>query len=321
MLSCNDLLEISKDNLKLEDLFTTIYCAVDDYYKLLVGSQKTLRNSNNGNPRFTDSEVITIALVGELSGENSEKAWCQFVRKNYRELFPALCSRTRYGRRVRKLTSVIEMIRQQLLYQLDINEESYRLVDSFPLRLVRLSRLSTSSQPFGDSATVGYCSSHKEHYYGFKVNLVTDLRGIPVAFVLTPAYPHDSQTFIRLLDELIELGLSNTTLIFLGDKAYVGEEYANYLNEKYGIKLLAIQRNYDKDIPVNAINVLLTKTRRIIETTIAVCTETLNANWTFCRSIKGLITRMLTKITAFNMANYLNSIMEQPLLEIKNFVK
>jgi Transposase DDE domain len=319
MLQSINLADIDKDALNLEDLFCIVYCVSDDYYKLLIGSKKNLRLSNNRDPVFTDAEVITIALVGELKGENSERSWWRVVNKNYRHLFPHLCDRTRYGRRLRKLKYVMEMIRQQFLFQLDVNFDRYRLVDSFPLRLLKLQRLRSSSCPFEYSATVGYCDSFKEYFYGFKVHILMDLRGIPISFVLTPGHPHDTQGFKQLLNEMIELRLNNVTLIVVGDKGYVGEEYAKHLKDTYGIELLAIKRQYNKDIPESALNGLLSKTRRIIETTNSVLTEVMNANWTYCRSIKGLITRMVTKMTAFNLANYLNSLLQQPLLEIKGF--
>lgn len=319
MLFSIDLSDVNKDELTLEDLFCIVYCIVDDQYKLLVGSQKNLRNSNNGDPVFTDAEVITIALVGELKGEASERGWWRFVHKNYRHLFPHLCSRTRYGRRLRKLKLVMEMIRQQFLFHLDVQTDRHRLVDSFPLRLLKLQRLSGSSCPFEYAATVGYCSTFKEYFYGFKVQLLTDLRGIPVAFVLTPAHPHDTEGFRQLLREMVELGLHSLTLIVVGDKAYVGEDYATELKETYGIELLPIPRHYDKEMPPTALSCMLAKTRKIIETTTSGLTQTMNANWTYCRSIVGLITRMIAKFTAFNLANYLNSLMGTPLLEIKSF--
>ncbi|MCP4459976.1 MAG: IS982 family transposase [Cytophagales bacterium] len=310
----------NKDELGLETFFIIVFCVVDNLYQLLVGPQSNLRTSNNSNPIFTDVEVITIALVGELKGENSERAWWRFVNKNYGHLFPHLCSRTRYGRRLKRLSQVMEMIRQNLLYRLDANVDSYRLVDSFPFRLAKLPRLARSSKPFEYAGSVGFCPTLKEYYYGFKVNLITELRGIPIAFVLTPANPHDTEGLKQLLNEMIELGFHSMTIVIVGDKGYIGKEYAQFIKENYGIKLMAIQKNYDKKMPKSGLNVLLTKTRRLVETTIGCLTETMNANWTYCRSIKGLITKLIAKITAFNIANYINFIINEPLLQIKGFV-
>lgn len=320
MIHREQVRDLRKDDLSLEDLFCVVYCVIDDYYTLIVGPQAHLRRSPNHTPQFTDAEVITIALVGELHSYNSERAWWRFVHKNYRYLFPLLCDRTRYGRRLRALKIVMERIRHQWLFQLDIPTDRIRLVDSFPLRLLRLPRLSSSSCPFEYFAAVGYCPSLKEHYYGFKLHLVTDVRGIPVAFVLTPAFPHDSQGLPHLLNELIALGMHHLTLIVVGDKAYIGKAYVQMLKDVYGIELYAMQRQYDKERPETGVNSVLRKTRKIIETTNAVLTETLNANWTYCRSIQGLLTKLVTKFAACNLANYLNSLMQLPLLEIKGFV-
>ncbi len=310
---------LDKNTMPLEELFFITFYVIDEYYTMLVGDQSKLRRSPNGNPKFTDSEVITIALVGELKGENSERAWWRFVSKNYRDLFPHLCSRTRYGRRLRTLKLVIERIRHHLLFQLDVNCDRTRLVDSFPLRLLRLPRLSGSSCPFEYAANVGYCASLKEYYYGFKFHLLTDVRGIPVAFVLTPAAPHDSQGLLQLLEELIDLGLHHLTLILVGDKAYVGKDYARTLQAYYGIELLAIQKQTDKEFPETRLNQMLKTTRKIIETTNSVFTETLKTNWTYCRSVQGLLTKLASKMAACNLANYFNSLMGLPLLEVKGF--
>ena len=55
-----------KAEMQLEDLFIAVYCFVEESYRQLVGNPSILRQSNNGHPAFTDAEIITIALVGEL---------------------------------------------------------------------------------------------------------------------------------------------------------------------------------------------------------------------------------------------------------------
>ena len=92
------------------------------------------------------------------------------------------------------------------------------------------------------------------------------------------------------------------------------------LKQSYGIDILPIERNYDKDLGESGLNLMLKKTRRIIETTISEFTETLKGNWTYCRSLLGLATNLIAKMTAFNLAVFLNSLLGEPLLEIKSFV-
>ena len=124
-----------KAQIKTEDLFIVVYCCVDEHYHLLFGSQSALRQSNNSQPAFTDAEVITIALVGELMGEDSQKAWHGKVSKNWRKLFPLLCDRTRYGRRLRRLRvptclfrRQVAHIQQHLCFLLGTDTNRYRIV-------------------------------------------------------------------------------------------------------------------------------------------------------------------------------------------------
>ena len=176
-----------KHELTEEEMFIAVYCCVDTWYRLLFGSQESLRLSHNHSPAFTDAEVITIALMGELKGEDSQHGWYRHVKKNWYALFPRLCDRTRYGRRLRKLHFRIALIHQHLCFLLGADCERYRIVDSLPIELTRLVRLSSSSEPFGQIASVGHCASKKQSYYGFKLQLLCDLRGIPTYGIVTSA--------------------------------------------------------------------------------------------------------------------------------------
>jgi len=224
-----------KAQMEMEDLFTAVYCCVDEQYHLLFGNQSALRQSHNSPPAFTDAEVLTIALVGELMGEDSQRAWHGKVKKNWRKLFPLLCDRTRYGRRLRRLRVPMAQIQQQLCFLLGVNATRYRIVDSLPLNLCHLRRVNGSTRPFEYTATVGYCASKKEHYYGFKVQLLCDLRGIPTFLVLTPAHAHDLAGFEALIQELAEAGLTNLALLVVADKGYVGKDFIESMKALYGI--------------------------------------------------------------------------------------
>jgi hypothetical protein len=148
----------------LAEVFTIVFTFVDDAYKQLFGNQSYFRASPNSEPAFTDSEVITLALVAELAGYESQHAWWDYVSKNYRHLFPKLCDRTRYGRRLRLLRPGLELLRRHLVFLTGADLSRLRVVDSFPISLCHLRRLSGSTQPFEYSATVGYCASKKAEF-------------------------------------------------------------------------------------------------------------------------------------------------------------
>ena len=61
--------------MQLADLFTAACCFVDESYRLLFGDPVTLRQSNYWQRDLRDAEIIAIALVGELQGKGSQRAW------------------------------------------------------------------------------------------------------------------------------------------------------------------------------------------------------------------------------------------------------
>ncbi len=310
-----------KEKLDMELLFIIVYCVISDFIDLIGGPQH-LRRSNNNNPEFTDAEVITIVLVGQLAGENSQRAWYRYVRKNYIKLFPSLCSRTRFTRREAKLHHLICYFQQNLCYLLSASDSREFLVDSFPLEICNIQRLASSSQPFEYAgANFGYCAAKKRRYYGFKCHIVTDLRGVPIFITLTNAAASDLHSFESVVEQMISLGIIKREKIYIGDKGYVGQDFGNYIFRTYGVKLVSMQREYKKkEYGPSALNQLLQKTRKIIETTINLFSVEINAGRTKRRTIKGLITSIMSKLAAFNIANFFNSLLGEPLLEIKSFV-
>lgn len=168
-----------KAEMNLEDLFTAVYGVVEESYRLHFTHPAMRRQSHHNQPVFTDAEVLAMALVGELQGEDSQRAWHGKVNKSWRSLFPCLGDRTRYGRSLRRLRRPMAYLQQPLCFLLGAGLDRYRVVDSFPLSLCHMSRVSSSTQPFEYYATIGYCTSKKEHYYGMTIQLLCDLRGIP----------------------------------------------------------------------------------------------------------------------------------------------
>ena len=80
-----------------EDFILVVYVLVDDLYKKVAPDGVKCRR-NMDKALFSDSEIITIALCGEIVGVDSESAWYSFVKKNFRQLFPRMCERSQFNR-------------------------------------------------------------------------------------------------------------------------------------------------------------------------------------------------------------------------------
>ena len=120
-----------------EDFILTAYVIIDELYHQFAPPEVT-RRRHILNAKLSDSEIITISLCGELAGVDSENAWFSFVKRNYRHLFPQLCSRSRFNRTRRALMQTTELLRQKMISVFPIPVSSYYIVDSFPLAVCKL---------------------------------------------------------------------------------------------------------------------------------------------------------------------------------------
>ena len=97
----------------LTDLFTSIFVIIDDIYNEIIPiSIKNRRNIKDS--KLSDSEIITISIVGELLTIDSEKSFFSLLKREYKALFPRLGDRTRFNRTKRNLHSVISKIREYI---------------------------------------------------------------------------------------------------------------------------------------------------------------------------------------------------------------
>lgn len=310
-----------KEQMSLEDVFIAVYCVVSEFLTNMGGPQR-LRRSNNHNPEFTDAEVICLELVGQLAKQASQSAWYRYARKNYCYLFPRLCSRSRYVRRVFQLDRMITYFQQNLCTLLASSYAVELIIDSFPIALCNMQRLKSSSQPFElAGANFGYCAAKKLHYYGLKCHIVTDLRGIPVFVCLTSASMSDLHAFEFVVAQMLELHLLKGPTIYIGDKGYVGQAFQQQIKERYGVTLLSMEREYQQaTYGPSPRNECLKPIRKLVETSIDLFSVELHAGTTKRRTLKGLLSSLITKLAAFNLANFLNYLLGRPLLELSSFV-
>jgi len=64
----------------LKDFFTVVFVLIDDVYnEIIPASIKNRRNISDS--KLSDSEMISISIVGEAIMVDSEKAWFYFVKK------------------------------------------------------------------------------------------------------------------------------------------------------------------------------------------------------------------------------------------------
>jgi hypothetical protein len=298
---------------KFEDFFTAAYTIIDDIYKKIIPTNIQHRR-NKSRSKLSDSEIITISIAGELHTVDSENAWYNYCKKNFGHLFPNLCDRSRFNRVRRSLHAVINEIRNQIGKLTGLTGQLYRIIDSIPIPVCKFGRARFHKAFIGQGATFGKCPSKKETYLGYKLHLVVTLEGLVTDYVLTPANIDDREAIWDLPNEF-------SLHTFFGDKGYNGINYATSLIKERGITMLPLKKDNDKSQYSKQLRQLIFKQRRRVETSASQLTEQLNIETVKCKSLLGLISRINTKILAFNLCFYINKLIgNMNLSKIKNLI-
>ena len=125
--------------MNLDEMIIAVYCTVDDAVKQLLPQlpQGRLRQSGPP-PLLSESEVLTIEVMGLFLGHAQDSATFHSVRRHHRALFPALAQvhRTTYTRQSANLWRLKHLVNQHLVNQLPYHAHLHFL-DSVPLPVCR----------------------------------------------------------------------------------------------------------------------------------------------------------------------------------------
>ncbi|MDJ0649974.1 MAG: hypothetical protein QNJ60_14870 [Xenococcaceae cyanobacterium MO_188.B19] len=144
------------NTIDVESLLVTIFVIVDDWYKSEVKVSKEKKPGVN--PRMSDSEIITLALMMDYLPFPGETQFIGLIKANYREWFPDLLDQSQFNRRLRKLGTMLEILRRTWVRQLGGTEERSFLIDTKPIPVIGYRRSKQHSQFEGSAAGWLLCS-------------------------------------------------------------------------------------------------------------------------------------------------------------------
>ena len=259
-------------------------------------------------PKLSNLELIAMNITAEYMSIDSE---CQLFRTISGSYLDGLIERSVYNRRKRKLFSLTEQIRQKMAYSFN-QDEDYFVVDSMPLEVCKNARASRSTickdleHCYPDK---GFCASQKLYYYGYKLHGVCSVSGVFQSLDISPASVHD----IQYLKD-IQLQLSDCVL--LGDMGYLSAQYQLNLFETANINLQTPKRKNQKDYQQQPY--IFKKSRKRIETLFAQLCDQFMIRRNYAKSFDGFRTRILSKISALTMIQYLNKfVFNRPINNLK----
>jgi hypothetical protein len=279
------------------DTITTWYVLVDDAYQRLIAKRGQAFRTSGPAPTFSDSEVITVALIIETFFQGHEEVGYAFVTQYLRDMFPHLLDLDRFNARRRELIAVIEAIRRDLRDQKLNRTDPVRLVDSAPVTLMTYSRGARCRSVVG-SAYFGVVTSKKGKVFGLRLHATVTVEQLIDEWLLAPAACPDA----KVLDAMV---LDGRDLVLIGDKAYTDAELEAHLWDKRRIHLLPLRRDNQKDQWPEAVRRALGRVRHRIETAFSTLTTVFNVQRPRGRSLVGHVVRVATCILAHTLSCFM----------------
>jgi hypothetical protein len=276
-------------SIDIETLLTIIYVLVDDWYQ--VKGAPLLQGKPGVKPEFSDSEVITLLVAMDFIPFPGETQFLGYMRANHLNLFPKLVDQSQFNRRARNLRLVVEALRQAWAVDLGIENETQFLLDTKPVPVMGYKRSKRRSD-FAGRADYGYCASRKLHYFGYKLVMITTLRGIPVVYELVPASWDERQAAETVLSRL-----SNCDIF--GDKGFIGDEWQAQVYEQTGNRVWTVKRANQHEQNPTIFDQTLNRIRERIEGAFHEIQNTGRyLERLLAKTVVGLCTRVIAKITS-----------------------
>ncbi len=283
----------------LSTFIISVFCLVDDYLKDL----RPLRERGPA-PKLSDAEVLTIEIVGEFLGLDTDKAIHLFFKRHYEEWFPALSEihRTTFARQAANLWKIKEYLWQELL-TLAPHDPTFAICDSMPLPACLFARAHRCKR-FKGEAAFGKDTLLKQTFYGFRVHARVCYPGVITHISLAPANAHE----LSVLPEIVE----GTSGLIVGDRNYHSPKTRQQL-AGMGVELLAPYSSKKRD-PAPKRSAFLSRFRYRIDTIFSQLTERYCIKRVWARDLWHLRSRLLRKILSHTVAFLLNHLAgNQPL--------
>jgi len=262
-------------------------------------------------PKMSDCQIIALAITGETLGIDSENYFWGKLKHDHINDFPNLIDRSNFNRRRKKLYPFIEQLNQAIANRLNEGENIF-LIDSIPIPVCKNAREKQSKvckQNFETAPDKGYSAVNKSYFYGYKLHLLTSVKGIFHSMDLTKASVHD----IHYLSQVKQSGLHNCTL--LADKGYLS---ATYQLDLFNTCQVSLQTPYRANqFDYKPYPIIFRKVRKRIETLFSQLCDQFMLKRNYAKTITGLSVRILSKITAVTLLQFMNLKNDKPLNHLK----
>ena len=195
--------------MNLDDFSITCFCLIDEMMPMTLNDQRL--RAKGPAPKLTESEVITMEVVGSYLRLSQDKKLFASFQQHYPHFFPALRSlhRTTFVRQAANLWAMKERLWCWLRDEVISQDPSRSIVESVPILVCRFARAPWCVRFRG---ITGYGKDHadRQTFYGFRVHAQVSWPGLLTRVFLAPANEADG--------EIAPVLLEGTTGVVLGDR-------------------------------------------------------------------------------------------------------
>lgn len=250
-------------------------------------------------PKFSDLEVISLNVMSEYMSIDSENFLFKKIASCHKDDFPNIIDRSQYNKRKKNLFPYIDKIRAFMASQF-VEFEEYFVIDSMPLEVcktAREKRVKICKEAYETSPDKGYCASQKMYFFGYKLHGICSVNGVFHSFDLSKASVHDNEMVPELNEQLSDC-------VLIGDKGYIGKELQLDLFNTLNVQLETPFRKNQKE--QKAYPRIFRKSRKRLETLFSQLCDQFMIRRNYAKSFKGFRTRILSKITAVTLIQFVN---------------
>lgn len=277
-----------------DDIMTVWFVLVDEAYQTLQRQFGAWRQ-RGPQPRFSDSEVITVALLIDTFFHGHEALGLAFLRQYEPTMFPALPTEGHFNERRRALAQIIEQVRRQitLSWGLIAPDDPCRVMDSAPMPVCTYMRASRNKTVVG-AEYFSVMASRKAKLFGFRLYLTMTTAQVVDRWLLAPAAPHDSKVMGDLLAE-------DHDVVVLADGAFHDPSEQHHLATTRNVRVWATPRKDARQPWPPQVRQWVSRLRRRVETGLSVLVTVFNVEHAHARSLSGFIARTATRLLAYNL--------------------
>lgn len=250
-----------------------------------------------------------MELVGEFLNLNTDQNIWQYFRQHWLDWFPNLGSYPNFCKHCANLYWVKQKVQQHISQNWCEQQEHY--VDAFPIKVCHLSRAKRHKN-FCSYASIGYCASKQEFYFGFKGHIVVTRSGMIKSFTFTPAHVDERQVLPELL--------ADKTGFVGADMGYLSRDLQSKMKQQ-GIDLQTPFRSNMTETRNLAFLCFLKQSRRIVEIVINQLTDRFAMAKACAKTIFHQSNRFMRKILSHNFCCMINHELQQPITQFELLIQ